>query len=454
MMLRTLFVSFLCTFAVADSVLRADWPEFRGAFRNGHVAPETGKEDSQLPLTWSESENVRWKTPIPGLGWSTPVVMGGQIWLTTATEDGHDFSVLCVDSATGKILHNKKLFHCDSPEPLGNNVNCYAAPSPAIEPGRFYAHFGSYGTACVDTASGKVLWQRDDLKCRHYRGPSSSVVLFDNLVILTFDGVDLQYTVALDKLTGKNVWKTDRDVQWNDQDVTGKGAEEAKRMLDGDHRKAHSTPVVFTAADGRQQLLSVGAMAAFAYDPRTGDTLWRVNFEDFSAASRPLYGDGIAYLVTGGPHAELWAVRTDGTGNVTDTHVRWRLNSRVAKTASPLLIDGLIYMVSDDGIINCIDAGTGEPAWSRRIGGRFAASPIFAAGSEPRVYFCDQDGKTTVIKPGRKFEQLAANTLDDGCMASPAVDGRALILRTKTHLYRLEESTVQQKQSRPPRDTN
>lgn len=439
MMLRISFVLILCVVALDDSAARADWPEFRGPLSNGYVALENGKEVSKLPLTWSESENVRWKTPIPGLGWATPVVMGGQIWLTTATEDGHDFSILCVDEATGKIVHNKKLFHCDAPEPLGNNVNCYAAPSPAIEPGHVYAHFGSYGTACVDTATGAVLWQRDNLKCRHYRGPSSSVVLSDDLVILTFDGVDLQYTVALNKQTGETVWKTDRDVKWNDQDVTGKEAEEVKRMLDGDHRKAHSTPVLFTAADGRRQLLSVGAMAAFAYDPRTGHELWRVNFNDFSAAPRPVYRDGVAYLVTGGPYAQLWAVRTDGKGDVTNTHVRWRLNSRVARTASPTLIDGLIYMVSDDGIINCIDAATGQPAWSHRIGGRFAASPIYVSGSEPRLYFCDQDGKTTVIKPGRKYEQLAVSTLDEGCMASPAVDGRALLLRTRTHLYRIEE---------------
>ena len=440
-MLRIHNVLFLCIFGLAVSAARADWPEFRGPFGNGYVAEDKGDKSSKLPLTWSESENVRWKTPIPGLGWATPVVMGGQIWLTTATEDGHDFSILCVDAATGKVVHNKKLFHCDSPEPLGNNTNCYAAPSPAIEPGRVYAHFGSYGTACLDTATGDVLWRRDDLKCRHYRGPSSSVVLFDNLVILTFDGVDLQYTVALDKKTGKNVWRTDRDVQWNDQDVTGKGTEEAKRMLDGDHRKAHSTPLLFTAADGRLQLLSVGAKAAFAYDPQTGRDLWRVNFDDFSVAPRPLYHDGIAYLVTGITHPELWAVNTDGKGNVTDTQVRWRLNSKVAKTASPLLIDGIIYMVSDDGIINCVDAATGGPAWSKRIGGRFAASPIYVGGSEPRVYFSDQDGKTTVIKPGRKFEQLAANTLDDGCMASPAVDGNALILRTKSQLYRIENAS-------------
>ena len=423
--------------AIVASPLHADWPEFRGPSSNGHV--ETGPAAERLPTEWSESSNVRWKMPIPGLGWSTPVVMNGQVWLTTATEDGHDFSILCLDAATGKIIHNKRLFHSDSPEPLGNNVNCYAAPSPAIEAGRVYAHFGSYGTACVDTTTGNVLWQRSDLKCRHYRGPSSSVVLCDKLLILTFDGADLQYTVALDKQTGNNVWKTDRDVKWNDQDVTGKDAEEAKRMLDGDHRKAHSTPVIFTATDGRRQMLSVGAMAAFAYDPQTGHDLWRVSFNDFSAAARPLYHDGVAYLVTGGPYAQLWSVRTDGTGDVTDTHVRWRLNSRVAKTASPLLIDGLLYMVSDDGIINCIDSATGKPAWSHRIGGRFAASPIYVPGPEPRIYFCDQDGKTTIIKPGRKFEQLAENTLDEGCMASPAVDGSALLLRTRTHLYRIED---------------
>jgi outer membrane protein assembly factor BamB len=141
----------------------------------------------------------------------------------------------------------------------------------------------------------------------------------------------------------------------------------------------------------------------------------------------------------------LWAVRTDGTGDVTDTHVRWRLNSKVARTASPTLIDDLIYMVSDDGIVNCIEAATSQPVWSHRIGGRFAASPIYVGGSEPRVYFCDQDGKTTVVKPGHKYEQLAANTLDDGCMASPAVDGRALLLRTKTHLYQIEEPPHQQR---------
>jgi outer membrane protein assembly factor BamB len=439
MMRPSIFAALSLIASLACATIRADWPEFRGPYGNGHVAAP-GSKAAGLPLTWSETENVRWKTPIPYRGWSTPVVLGGQAWLTTATEDGHDFFAICVDANSGKILHNKKLFHCDNPEPLGNNTNCYAACSPAIEPGRVYVHFGSYGTACLDTETGNVVWQRDDLKCRHYRGPSSSVVLFENLAILTLDGVDLQYVIALDKATGKTVWKTDRDVEWNDQDTTGKGADEAQRMRDGDHRKAHSTPLIVSAADGRKQMLSGGAKAAFGYDPRNGHELWRIQFDDFSVAPRPLYENGIAYFVTGITHPELWAVRTEGKGDVSDSNnVLWRLKQSVPRTASPVLVDGLIYMISDDGIINCIDAATSEPVWKRRIGGGFAASPIYGDG---RIYFCDWDDKTTVIKPGRKFEKLADNTLDGGCMASPAVDGKALFLRTKTHLYRIEEKSV------------
>jgi outer membrane protein assembly factor BamB len=417
---------------------RADWPEFRGPFGNGYVSAPGDTEPVGLPVTWSETENIRWKTPIPHRGWSTPVVMDGQVWLTTATEEGHDYFVLCLDADTGQVLHHKQLFHSDNPEPLGNAVNCYAAPSPAIEPGRVYVHFGSYGTACLDTATGDVLWSRDDLPCRHYRGPSSSLVIFENLLMLTMDGADQQYVTALDKSTGETVWRTDRAVEWNDQDYTGKGPDQIQMIRDGDHRKAHSTPLIVTTADGRLQMLSGGAKAAFAYDPRTGHELWRVEFDAFSVAPRPLYQDGFAYLVTGSTNTELWAIRTDGQGNLTNTdHVLWTLKKGVAKTASPILIDGLITMVTDEGVVNCVDAATGDVVWSKRLPGKFAASPIYGDG---RLYFADQDGQTTVIKPGRKFEAIATNILDDGCMASPAVDGRAIYLRTKTHLYRIEDT--------------
>jgi outer membrane protein assembly factor BamB len=356
--------------------------------------------------------------------------MGGQVWLATATDDGHDFFAICVDEETGKILFNEKLFHSDNPEPLGNgaSMNCYATPSPVIEPGRVYVHFGSFGTACLDTKTGKALWKRDDLKCRHYRGASSSPVQFENLIILTFDGADLQYHIALDKMTGKTVWKTNRSVAWNDENIPGQMAK------DGDLRKAHSTPLIVTVA-GKPQMLSAGAKAAYAYDPRTGRELWRVQYPDYSTAPRPLFDGNLAFFVTGLSKNEMWAVKTDGEGDVSDSKVVWKLKTHIGKYASPLLVDGLIYTAADESFVTCLDAATGQVVWTERIGGKYAASPIYADG---RLYFFSQDGSTTVLKPGRSLEVLATNNLANGFMASPAVDGKAFYLRTKTHLYRIE----------------
>jgi outer membrane protein assembly factor BamB len=414
--------------------LKADWPEFRGPSGDGHVAAHGDAKLIGLPLHWSETNNIRWKTEIPHRGWSTPVVLGNQVWLTTATEDGHDFSAIRVDADTGKILFNEKVFHSDNPEPLGNgaSMNCYATPSPLIEPGHVYVHFGSFGTACLDTETGKVLWKRNDLPCRHYRGPSSSLVSFENLLILTMDGADLQYVAALDKKTGETVWKTARSVVWNDENVPGPMAR------DGDLRKAHSTPLIVNSA-GKVQMISGGAKAAFGYDPRTGRELWKVQYPDWSVAPRPIFDHGVAFIVTGLTKKELWAVKTDGQGDVTDTAVLWRLKTHVGKYASPLLVNGLIYTAADESFVTCLEASTGQLVWTERVGGKYAASPIFADG---RIYLFDQEGTTTVIKPGRSLEILATNHLANGFMASPAVAGRALYLRTKTDLYRVESATA------------
>lgn len=421
-------VTLLASLAVAG---QADWREFRGPTGDGHLDAAPGAARG-LPIHWGETNNIRWKTPIPYRGWSTPVVLGGQVWMTTATEEGHDFFAIGVDAETGKLLFNEKVFHSDDPEPLGNGagMNCYATPSPVIEPGRVYVHFGSFGTACLDTATGKALWKRDDLRCRHYRGPASSLIAYNNLVILTMDGADLQYHVALDKRTGATVWKTDRSVAWNDENVPGQMAR------DGDLRKAHSTPLIVQTT-GKTQMLSVGAKAAYAYDPQTGRELWRVQHPDWSAAPRPLYADGLAFFVTGLSRTEMLAVKTDGAGDVTNDKVLWRLRTRVGKYASPILVDGLIYTAAAESFISCLEARTGEVVWTERVGGKFAASPIYADG---RLYFFSQEGKTLVLKPGRALEVLATNTLDDGFMASPAAAGRAFFLRTRTHLYRAQES--------------
>ncbi len=428
--MRTPFIVFSTVVCFASATLQAaDWPEFRGPTGDGHAKSENSKPIG-LPLNWSETENVKWKTEIPHKGISTPVVVDGQVWLTTATEDGHDFFVLRVDAATGKVTLNEKLFHSDNPESLGNGagMNSYATPSAVLEPGRVYVHFGSFGTAALDATTGKVLWKREDLRCRHYRGPSSSPVLFENLLILTFDGADLQYHAALDKNTGETVWKTDRSAKWNDEHIPGQMAK------DGDLRKAHSTPLIVTVA-GKPQMFSAGAKAAYGYDPKTGRELWRVNHDDFSVAPRPAFDGSLAFLVTGFVKNELWAVKPDGQGDVTDTHVVWKLKTGAGKYSSPLVVDGLLYNSLDESFITCIDSKTGQTVWKERVGGKFAASPIYADG---RLYFFDQAGKTLVLKPGRKLEILATNTLSSGFMASPAVMGKALFLRSKTHLYRIE----------------
>jgi len=427
------FAPLLAFLILVGFAARADWPDFRGPHGDGHVSAPGDTQPHGLPLHWSETNNIKWKTEIPYRGWSTPVIMNGQVWITTATEEGNDYYAICVDEQSGKILFNEKVFHTDNPEPLGNgaSMNSYATPSCVIEPGRVYVHYGSAGTACLDTKTGKTIWQRTDLPCRHYRGASASPVLFENLLILTFDGADLQYTAGLDKQTGATLWKTNRSVAWNDESSPD------PMTRDGDHRKSHGVPLIANVS-GKPQLISVGAKASYGYDPRTGDELWRVEYNDWSSAPRPLYDQGLAFIVTGLTKKEMWAVKTDGHGTVTDTNVVWKLNNHIGKYASPLLVDGLIYTAADESFVTCIEAATGKVVWSERIGGKYAASPIYADG---RLYFFSQDGTATVLKPGRTFEVLATNKLDDGFMASPAADGKSLYLRTKTHLYRVESMT-------------
>jgi outer membrane protein assembly factor BamB len=243
------------------------------------------------------------------------------------------------------------------------------------------------------------------------------------------DGADVQYLIALDKRTGKTVWKTNRSVKFNDAE----GFQGFAAL--GDLRKAHSTPLI-VKIDGTPQMFSPGAKAAYAYDPRTGRELWQVHYIAWSAAPRPLYSQGLALMITGLGATELWAIRIGGQGDVTDTRVAWKVKN-AAQTASPIIVDDLLYMVNDSGVAMCVEVATGKLIWKEHLGGTCAASPIYGDG---RLYFCNQQGKTIVLKPGRAREVLATNKLEEGCLASPAVDGKALFLRTKTHLYRIESA--------------
>ncbi len=403
----------------------ADWPAFRGPLGTGMVPASSDGSSESVPLQWSETEHIKWKTPIPHSGLSTPVVMDGRVWLTTATLEGHDFFVLCVDADSGEVLLDKRLFHADDPEPLGNRVNGYASPSPVAEAGRVYVSFGSYGTACLDTTTFDVLWRHSDLPCRHYRGPGSSPILFKDLLILTLDGVDQQYVAALNKRTGSLVWRTDRTADYKDLDVTGQPARE------GDFRKAFATPLIVTVK-GKTQMISAGSRAVYGYDPLTGQELWTLAHDDYSSSASPVFGQGLAYVLTGFGKAELFAMLASGRGSLSEEAIAWRTRKGMPRTPSPLLIDGLLFTLADNGTLTCLDAATGQTVWRERLKGKFAASLVYAQG---QIYCADQEGKTTVLKAGRTFAVLAENTLESGCMASPAVSDAALFLRTQTHLY-------------------
>ncbi len=390
------------------------WPQFRGPAGNGHA---TG---TQLPETWSESEHVAWKTPIEGRGWSSPVVWDEQVWLTSATLDGHALYVICVDLASGKIIHNRKLFDVEEPQDI-HLTNSHASPTPVIEQGRVYVHFGSYGTACLDTSNGNVIWQRRDFPCNHWRGAGSSPILFEDLLIVHFDGYDYQYVVALDKNSGRTRWKVDRAIDYQTDD--------------GDFKKAFCTPTVIDV-DGQLQLISPAAKAAIAYEPLTGKEIWRMHYPNHSATARPLFGHGLVYINSGFSTAQLYAVRPNAHGDVTDTNVVWTTKQSIGSKPSHLLVDDLLYVIHDQGTATCLEAKSGEVVWKKRIGGNFSASPVFGDG---KIYFTNEAGVTTVIQPGREYVELAENQLDDGCMASPAIIDDSLLIRTKSHLYRVTE---------------
>lgn len=403
--------------------LHAQWPQFRGPDGNGHSA------SPDLPLTWAEGKNVRWKTAVHGRAWSSPVILGSQIWMTTATEDGRELFAVALDRDSGKIVFDLKLFQIATPQ-YAHPFNTYASPTPVIEPGRVYVTFGSPGTAAIDTKTGKVLWERRDFECNHFRGAGSSPVLFGDLLLMHFDGSDHQFVVALDKHTGKTVWRTPRSVDFQDLNPDG------KPKADGDFRKAFATPQIVTV-DGRQVMVSLGSKGVYGYDPRTGAELWRVvERGSHSGSTRPVAGHGMVFVPMGFDAAQLLAIRPDGKGDVAASHVAWRFGKGAPSKPSIVLVGDVIFMVNDGGIVGAVEAKTGEMVWRGRIDGTYSASPIVAGG---RIYAFNEDGKTTVLEAGREFKVLAENFLADGFMSSPAVDGRALYLRTRTHVYRIEE---------------
>jgi outer membrane protein assembly factor BamB len=402
---------------VPAGTLRAEeWPQFRGPTGQGHSA------EHDIPVEWSESRNVIWKTPLPGVGWSSPVVAAGKVWVTAAVKDrnGGSLRALAYDVATGRELVNTEVFRVASVDPL-NAKNTRASPTPILDGDRVYVHFGADGTAAL-TTTGAIVWKtKFDYESQH--GDGGSPVLHGDLLILNCDGDDVAFVVAIDKQTGKIRWKTTRRQPF---------------------AQAYSTPLIIRVGD-REEVISVGAYRAVAYDPANGREIWRVSYpvrfpDGFSNVMRPVYGAGLLFISAGFNIPSFIAVRPDGTGDVTRTHVAWTLMRGAPLTPSPLIVGNDLYVVSDNGIAQCLDARTGEPYWQRRLKGNHSASPVYADG---RIYFLSEEGTATVIEPGHQFRELASNQLDGDTLASIAVSSGSIFIRSDTHLYRIGTKAIQ-----------
>jgi outer membrane protein assembly factor BamB len=412
--LAVTLVAILCGPACAET-----WPQWRGPDGQGH-APDA----RDLPVRWSETENVSWKTPLPGRGWSSPVLDAERIWLTSAVEPADTssrtvhFHALCIARETGRLLHDVRLFTVHDPQPI-HALNSHASPSPVLAGGRVFCHFGDYGTACVDAATAAIVWSNRDHRVDHQNGPGSSPIVWRDLLIFHCDGRDSQAIVALDTRTGSQVWKTPRS-----------GA----LRKEPDFKKSYGTPLVLTV-DGRDLLVSPAADWIYGYDPATGREIWRQSYgvQGFSVVPRPVVGHGLLFMSTSFMQPELLALRI-GTGTAAPEIV-WREKKGAPTMPSPLVVGDEVYMVSEKGVVTCLDARTGAVHWSERLGGNFSSSPLFAGG---RIYVGNRDGDTFVVQPGRTFSLEATNRLTGSIMATPAAVGRALYLRTDAALYRIE----------------
>ncbi len=411
-----------------------NWPEWRGPSAQGQA------NASGLPETWSETSNIAWKTPLPGRGHSTPVMWGDHIWLTTAIEktatseeakrrlesntgdqplvvlSSVSLRAVCVDRNSGKILHDIELLNVKDPQ-WAHQLNSYASPTPVLEEGRLYAHFGSFGTVALDTKTQNVLWKNEELNVMHENGPGSTAVLHGDRLIAHFDGSDQQFIAGFDKSTGKLAWKTSRS---GDMDPRPQ------------QKKAYGTPLIVTI-NGQPQVVSSAANNIYGYDPQTGQELWKIHYGElgFSMSTVPVADDQQIYFSTAFGKSAVIALKHAG---VKTPEVAWRNNKNAPKMCSPVLHNDLLFYVDDGGIVSCVDVKTGEAFYRERIGGKFSASPIFADG---KLYFSSREGVVTVIAASKQFKILSQNTLDGSLMASPIADGSALFLRTDKALYKI-----------------
>jgi outer membrane protein assembly factor BamB len=398
----------LATALSAAPARASDWPQFRGPTGDGqYVGPP-------IPTEWGPDTNVVWKTPIPGRGWSSPIIWQGRVYLTTAVEQGRGYSLqaVAIECQSGKVLWHREVFVEDSSKaPMPHAKNTHASPTPATDGRRLYVHFGHLGTAALDF-DGKVLWKNETLAYVPVHGNGGSPIVVGDKLIFSCDGTDVQVVVALDTATGKVAWKTPRN------------ANPSKAF-------SFATPHLITV-DAQEQVVSPGSNMVAAYDPATGRELWRVNYNGYSLIQRPVSGHGLIFVQTGFDNPILHAVKP-GAGDLTDSNIVWTYRRNVPHTASYVLAGDELFMISDKGIATCLDAKTGKVHWSERVPGGYSASPIHHDG---KIWLTNEDGGGTVLQAGKTFKVLAKNDLKEKTLASFAAADGALFVRTERHLYR------------------
>jgi outer membrane protein assembly factor BamB len=398
-----------------------NWTHFRGTNLNGIA------ETDNIPLKWDASV-IKWKIEIHDKGHSSPVVYNNQIWVTTAKSDGKELYAVCIDFKTGKIIYDIKVF-----SPVGfesrHSVNTFATPTPCIEKGYVYVHYGNLGTACINTASGSIVWKRTDLKCANIHGAGSSPIIYKNLLILHFDGSDVRYIVALDKSNGKLKWRSDRPT-------------EPYEPLTEVGKLAYLTPIIINVK-GKDMLISNGSALCQALDPNTGNEIWRVVDGAETTIAMPFTEKGVLFWYTGFnvaddgiTYTDLLAVNPDGKGDIASTNIIWKKQDKTSdnQMLSPVIKDGLIYTITTMNIMMCIDAVTGEEIWSAHVPSKYNASPLYINGF---IWFFSLKGEILVLKAGRKYEVVAQNQMDSGIWATPAVLRNSMIVRTQNFLYRI-----------------
>jgi outer membrane protein assembly factor BamB len=424
-LLRVAKLVMLAGFCLSFPMHAQEWPQFRGPSGQGLVTA------SGLPVEWSETTNVAWKTAVPGLGWSSPVIGYGRVWLTTAVIEGTEASlrVIAFDQAAGRVVQNTEVFRVRNPRAI-HQQNSHASPTIILAEDRLYAHFGSEGTAALGL-DGAITWKARH-GCETQHGNGGSPVLWNDLLIFTCDGFDAAYLIALDIKTGKERWKTWRRQPWS---------------------HAYATPLIVRVGES-DQIISPGAYYVGAYDPGTGREVWRVGYGDgFSNVPRPVSAHGLVFIATGFQEPSLLAIRFDGKGDVTRTHVAWRTARAAPYTPSPIVAGDQLYMLNDIGIVSCLEARTGALLWQQRLPGNYTASPVMADGL---IFIPSEEGVITVIKPGAAFQAVAQNKLNGPMLASMAAADRSWYIRSATHLYRITAQSGQSSvsgTSRPIRAT-